>query len=338
MAIRFAFTGFRHVHIYDLYRSVESRNDTEIAGAAEDHEPTAKGLAEENIQLTHDSVEALLNDTDLYDVLAVGDYYGRRGELAVRALEKGKAVIADKPLCTSLDELERIKELHHKKNLPVGCMLNMGDQPQIRKMDEIIKEGKLGSIQTVTFLGQHPLIYGTRPMWYFEKGKHGGTINDIAIHAIDVLPRILAVPFSEIIAARVWNDRLSEHPHFQVGAQLMMKMKNGIGVLGDVSYLSPDSQGYTVPQYWRYTVHGDKGLLETSKTAETVSVWLDGDKEGKELAPAPKRVDGYLEDFLAELRGSRNIGELQTAGILESARITLLTQKAAESGQTCVQL
>ena len=28
-------------------------------------------------------------------------------------------------------------------------------------------------------------MYGTRPN-YFEEGKHGGTINDIAIHGIDL--------------------------------------------------------------------------------------------------------------------------------------------------------
>ncbi|MFP4383312.1 MAG: Gfo/Idh/MocA family protein [Spirochaetia bacterium] len=331
MAVRFAFAGFRHVHIYDLYRAVESRQDTELASAAEDHSATADKLKQENINLTHNSVEELIQDTGAYDVLAIGDYYGRRGELAIKALTLGKPVIADKPLCTSLEELEQIKDLSRKKGLPVGCMLNMGDQPQIRKMGEIIKAGDLGTVRTITFHGQHPLLYGTRPSWYFEKGKHGGTINDIAIHAVDVLPRLLGTRFSRIIAARVWNDRLAECPEFEVGAQVMLSMENGIGVIGDVSYLSPDSQGYTVPQYWRYTVHGDNGLLETSKTAEEVALWLDGDTGRKDVPLGPERTDGYLDDFLAEVNGTGK-GELQTEGILESTRITLLTQEAAREG------
>jgi len=31
-------------------------------------------------------------------------------------------------------------------------------------------------------------VWGTRPAWYFEPGMHGGTLNDIAIHALDFIP------------------------------------------------------------------------------------------------------------------------------------------------------
>ena len=31
------------------------------------------------------------------------------------------------------------------------------------------------------------MLWGTRPEWYFEEDKHGGTINDIAIHARETI-------------------------------------------------------------------------------------------------------------------------------------------------------
>ena len=46
-----------------------------------------------------------------YDVLAVGDYYARRGSLAIRALELGRHVLLDKPICIDLAELDRIAAL-----------------------------------------------------------------------------------------------------------------------------------------------------------------------------------------------------------------------------------
>jgi predicted dehydrogenase len=100
-------------------------------------------------------------------------------------------------------------------------------------------------------------LYGSRPAWYFEDGKHGGIINDIGIHAIDILPWLLGAPIAEIVAARVWNERLPAFPSFNVCAQLMLCMADETGVIGDVSYISPDSQRFTVPQYWRFTLHGD---------------------------------------------------------------------------------
>jgi len=44
----------------------------------------------------------------------------------------------------------------------------------------------------------------------------------------------------------------------------MLRLSNGCGLLGDVSYLMPGPMGYTMGQYWRVTVWGAKGLLETS--------------------------------------------------------------------------
>ena len=41
----------------------------------------------------------------------------------------------------------------------------------------------------------------------------------------------------------------------------MLKLDNKGGVLADVSYLAPDSCGYSVPQYWRFTVRCER-LLE----------------------------------------------------------------------------
>jgi predicted dehydrogenase len=57
------------------------------------------------------------------DIVAVGDYYGVRGERVIAALERGKHVIADKPLCTSLAELDRIEQLAAEKGLSVFCQV-----------------------------------------------------------------------------------------------------------------------------------------------------------------------------------------------------------------------
>ena len=57
-----------------------------------------------------------------------------------------------------------------------------------RKLREIILSGELGEVASIHIDGQHPLNPSVRPGWYFEPGKHGGTINDIGIHAFDFVP------------------------------------------------------------------------------------------------------------------------------------------------------
>ena len=111
MALRLAFAGFRHGHILEAYELARRHGDVEIVAACEEHAPTAEQLAAAGrVRRTHGSYDEMLAQAD-FDALAVGDYYGRRGEILIRALAAGKHVISDKPICTRLGELDRIAEL-----------------------------------------------------------------------------------------------------------------------------------------------------------------------------------------------------------------------------------
>ncbi|MBT3271829.1 MAG: Gfo/Idh/MocA family oxidoreductase, partial [Spirochaetales bacterium] len=258
--------------------------------------------------------------------------------LALEALKLGKHVILDKPICTSLSDLDLIEEESRKRGLSVGCMLNNRDSGIFRALKRLIAEGTVGDIHTISFLGHHPLLYGTRPSWYFEEGKHGGTINDIAIHAIDLIPWLTGKKLDQITGARVWNSRLPEHPNFQVGAQMMLSLEGGAGVVGDVSYLSPDSQGYTIPQYWRYTIHGSSGILEGGINLPDIQVWADG-KEQPYGVPADKERDGgVFNDFLDEIEGKTDNIDLTSVQVLASARRCLEVQAAADTGTFPVKI
>ena len=69
----------------------------------------------------------------------------------------------------------------------------------------LIREGTVGDVHTVHITAQHPLLLDRRPKWYFEPGKQGGTLNDIGIHATDLIPWMTGRALAEIVAARAWN-------------------------------------------------------------------------------------------------------------------------------------
>jgi predicted dehydrogenase len=328
---RIAFAGFRHVHMLQFYALAGRRADVEIVAAAEDERGAAEAAAAHGVRLTHPTVGALLDDAPAYDVLAIGETFDRRGALALRGLAAGKHLIIDKPPCIRLDELARIEAGARAKSLRVGCLLDLRDSGPIRGLRREVRAGTVGRVHTVVFMGQHPLLFGARPAWYFEPGRHGGTINDIAIHALNGLPWLLGSPVAEIVAARTWNERLREHPDFEVGAQLMVRLADGTGCIGDVSYLAPDSQGYTVPTYWRFTLSGERGTLEAASTSQEVMVWKDGETRGAALPAEPAREGGVLDDFVAELEGRPGDAELTTEGVFASARAALLAQQAART-------
>jgi predicted dehydrogenase len=330
--IRIAFAGFRHGHIHSLYQAADGRPDLEIVAAAEEDAPTRQALqAAGAIRITHSSIETMLDEVPC-EVVAVGDYYGRRGSILIDALRRGKHVIGDKPLCTSLAELDRIEALARGQGRVVGCQLDMRDAPVALEARRRLLAGEIGEVHAISVGGQHPLLYGTRPGWYFEPGKHGGTINDIGIHALDALPWMTGLRFQEITFARAWNARLSQAPQFQDGAQFAITLSNGAGVLADVSYLAPDAGGYRMPQYWRMTFWGSDGLLETDFPAGRLTLHLRGDEAPQEVRAGAGLPGGYLESFLREIRGETGGLHLSSAEVLAASRLALRVQEAADQG------
>ncbi|MBR5680088.1 MAG: Gfo/Idh/MocA family oxidoreductase, partial [Clostridia bacterium] len=261
---KIAFAGLRHDHITMLYNETVKSPELEICAVCEEDaaaRQTFLKLHGENRAPVYDSLEKMLAEVPC-DIVATGDYYGKRGSVVLRALEAGRHVIADKPLCTSLAELDAIEKAAREKHLAVGLMLDLRTNPQFVQARKMVLSGELGKIVQIQFNGQHPLLPTSRPHWYFEPGKHGGTINDIAIHAIDYVPWLTGQEIRSFTAARTWQAFDSSCDCFNDAAQFMFVLENGCGVLGDVSYSEPDSHGYKMPQYWRFTVWGTRGVLE----------------------------------------------------------------------------
>ena len=326
MAWRFGFVGFQHGHIYSLHKKVVETDGFEVVAAGDDTEEVRAEARGKGVDITHDSVEDLIANADC-DVIAIGDYFVRRGSLAIAALKVGKHAIADKPLCTSWDEIKEMDRLTKETGLKVGCMLTMRGSRQMNGLRNLIRDGAIGEVHAISFGGQHPLNLGSRAKWYFEPGKHGGTITDIGIHAIDALPWMTGLEFVTINAARCWNAFAPEFPHFEDGGQMMLTMNNGCGVLGDVSYFMPDTGGYSSPYYWRITIWGRDGVLETATVSKTIKQTVDG-----ELVERPLADGGlsYFDQFVGDIQGEDV--ELDSAAVIHSMRTVLKIQQAADEG------
>lgn len=330
MAIRIAFVGFRHAHVMDMYTRASAWEEFDVVAACEEDADTKEHLREAGrVKITHDSYTQMLDEVEC-DAIAVGDYYAKRGSIIIRALERGKHAISDKPICTDLAELERIKALSAGKRLSVGCMLDMRDNGHFIRLRELVQQGEIGEVHAVDFGGQHPLLLGTRPHWYFEEGKHGGTINDIAIHAFDLIPWVTGLRFSTVTAARTWNAFAKEYPHFKDGAQFMAELENGAGVMGDVSYFMPDSLGYALPQYWRMTFFGRDGIIETSSHTD-ITLAKNGHTGVEVISPAESNSGGYLRSFYEEVTTGRTDG-LSTEDVLRASHVALTVQAAGDKG------
>ena len=321
--MKIAFAGLRHGHIFGLYARAKEMEGVDVTGAWE-ADDAARAAAQKKIaEPFYESYEALLNDPEV-DAVAVGDYYGIRGQRILQALDAGKHVIADKPICTSPEELEAIRKKAIEKKLKVACMLDLRYDGAVRKARQLISEGKLGKIHAMGFTGQHSLSYGTRPGWYFEEGKHGGTINDIAIHGVDALRYMTGLEYVRTVGARTWNAFAKEVPFFNDCAQFLAEYEGGAGVMADVSYAGQDGTSGEMPSYWRFNIWGEEGCVEFKFGTGKVLFAGKNSEVIEEIDCAPVE-ENWLTDFV------KPYSEEEVLDILASAEAVLRIQQAADA-------
>ncbi len=320
-----AFCGLRHVHIDALYELAMAQQDVSVVGAWEENDEARKTAQAKMACPFYDSYEQLLADSQV-DMVAVGDYYGIRGQRVLAALKAGKHVLCDKPVCTSIEELDEIERLCREKSLYVGCMLDLRYDPALRLAQSLIAQGRLGEIHAINFTGQHPLQYGVRPMWYFEEGKHGGTFNDLAIHGLDAVRYITRLDYRRTLCARQFNAFAHQEPGFADCAQLLGEYENGAGLVADVSYSAPSPSAFTLPTYWRFSFWGEKGMLECRLGENQVTLACEGMPQAETLAAPPVDED-CLRDLMLTIQGRKTAFEPNDA--LTSTRIALEIQQCA---------
>lgn len=328
MKKRIAFIGFRHSHIYGLYNFAKTSQAFEVAAVCEEDAITRQNLEKEGISFTHSDYKKLLDSVDC-DVIAVGDYYARHGKIIISALNAGKHVITDKPVCTCIDEYNEIEKLTKIKNLKLGCMFDLRCSGNFIKLKELITTGEIGCPVTISINAQHPLALLVRPKWYFEKGMHGGTINDIGIHAVELALWLTDGKDIEILAAKEWNKKSHQYPHFKDAAQFMLMIDKNVGVMVDVSYLAPDKIAYSSENYWNVVIHGVKGYLETSCTMPDIYIATDTDESIRKISKSENRKFLYVNDFMREIEGCSENNGLTTEAVLKATKYTLLIQDKA---------
>jgi predicted dehydrogenase len=300
-----------------------------IAAIADDDEQNRKQAERiAGIPVKYANYHQMLESEPL-DIVVVCEEFGRRGEAAIAALEAGKHVFSDKPLCTRAEELDRIAKLAAEKHREVHVDFSM--RHIWAKGAELLQQGEIGDIIGCSFAGPHSLSYERRPKWYFTPAMHGGIINDLMGHGVDFVQWIAKRPYVEVLSGTRAKVGFPQQPDFETTGDALFQLQGSATVFGHVDYFSPAGH----PGGWKCNVVGTKGdatfgdhdgfTLRPSGAAERRL-------EAKELraeSPSPfKDFINLLIDGKAPLR--------TTAESLHISQATLLAQAAAESGKSRV--
>ena len=108
-------------------------------------------------------------------------------EMAVDALEAGKAVFLEKPMAITIEGCDRILETAYRCGSKLFVGHNMRYVASIRKMKEIVDSGMIGEIQCVWV--RHFINYGSCYFrhWCAERSNCTGLLLQKGAHDIDVI-------------------------------------------------------------------------------------------------------------------------------------------------------
>ena len=203
-------------------------------------------------------------------------------------------------------------------------MLDLRYMPSAATAKEIYESGKYGKICNISFDGQHCIDYENRPSWYFEEGMHGGTINDLGIHGVDLVRHIFGVEFVKTDFAEVRNIYAHRHEHFKDCAMFVSSLTGDARVMADVSYSAPANQS-AIPTYWQFRCWMQKGVMFFSYNSPDVTVY---DTSGNvKIFNGKSGNSDYLADFICEIE---NNTYCFTESVLSSVKTCLEIQAFAD--------
>ena len=204
--------------------------------------------------------------------------------LAIRALEAGKHVVTDKPMCITLAEADQMVATAERTGRLLSIFQNRRWDGDFLTVQHLIAAGKLGHVRWVELAWQR---WGAPRGWRGEAAKGGGRLYDLGAHLLDQLLQLFPQPIAGVYC-RVHYD----FPERDVESHAMITIHFADGATGvcDLSSLS----AITKP---RFHVFGDKGTY--------IKYGLDPQEDAMragqiDAAVAPAESDGKFHDGATE--------------------------------------
>jgi predicted dehydrogenase len=269
--VRFAAVGLDHSHAFDQIDGLLGQG-CELVGLSSDEPDSAVAQSSRrrwpDAPWVDDST-GLLHDPSI-DLIVTAAVPDRRADIAIEALTNGKDVVADKPGCISLSQLDQIKtavtdsgrfwSVTFSERFKVRCVTRAG---------QLVRDGRIGQVVQTLGLGPHRegdrahLAGGQgRPGWFYDRARTGGILTDIASHQIDQFLWFTGADAAEVVSSTVANYTHPEAPRMQDFGEAVLRTDNAHAYIR-VDWYTP--QGLPTWGDGRLIILGTEGYVELRK-------------------------------------------------------------------------
>jgi predicted dehydrogenase len=324
--------GIDHRHVYGMAANMVDAGAEFVGWWTEGHPNTEEGFVKRFPDVPRAaSGEALLADPTIDLILLSGIPRDRAG-WAVTAMKAGKDVLSDKPGCTTVEQLETLKD----------CVARTGriwsidfserfEVPAVTRAAELVAEGAIGQVVQTLGMGPHRLNRDTRPDWFFDRDAYGGIITDIGSHQIDQFLFFTGSTDAEITLAQVANYANPDDPGLQDFGEIALRSPMGHGYVR-LDWYTPDA----LPTWGdgRLTILGTEGYIELRKYVDVGSdgtdhlVLVNGDR--CEKIDASGAGMPFFARLIDDIRNRTDTAMTQ-AHVFKVCELSLAAQAMAEA-------
>ena len=207
--------------------------ETELAGLADiDASRLAEvGAAHPGVRATTDPDE-LLTDPAI-DVVSIASYDDAHFAQVVTALEHGKHVFVEKPLCTRREEAERLRALlADRPEQVLSSNLVLRASPRFRRVKELVDTGRLGRLYYVEADYDYGRLHKLTEGWRGDLERYSVTLGG-GVHVVDLL---LWLTGGRVVEVTAYGSRIaSEGTKFRFDDLTVALLRFEDGTLGKVA-------------------------------------------------------------------------------------------------------
>ena len=320
-----AVAGLRHPHVETMLAEAR-REAVDLIGIADADDAVRTERAAALGVHGHADHRDLLSLSP--DVLAVAAVNSDRAAIIVDGLAAGCHVIADKPMCTTLADLDAIGSAAHSSTGSLTLLLEKRWYPETQACLEIVRQGELGDVVAIEASGPHRLLPATRPAWMFEPLRYGGLLGDLAVHDLDLarlFGRVTGTVATGTVTAVARASR-SDPTGFADHGAALVEFDGGPVVQATVDWLSPEAAPYHGDYRMRLT--GTRGTADLRWRERRLTVAThDRPPRDITLEPPPRAAQAVFDALLAGDPLEPDLGDS-----IEATRLALLAQRAADTG------
>jgi xylose dehydrogenase (NAD/NADP) len=245
------------------------------------------------------SYEALLADPDV-DAVYIPLPNTMHAEWTIRAAAAGKAVLCEKPLATSTEDVAKQIEACAKYGVSLMEAFMYRFHPQTRRMQELVASGEIGQVREVRAHLSVNIMRALDPSNIrYADTLGGGSLLDMGCYCVNICRMIFGSEPKRVIG------RLYVDPSLGVdtSAAGILEFSEGVGMI--TCSFTADGQG-------AYTIVGTKGTIEMprgiilglgTRVSEGLAVVMDADGNRREESFAAgdhyrDMIDAFSESVL----------------------------------------